>query len=541
MKKALILKELDSELLDKIMGFAYARTGNSHEAEELCSDIVYELVKAGHKEGEIQEFYAFVWKVAHNVYADYAEKRQKSAIRVYQGNPEEIFENMTALEVGREDDCGEELRRIVNAISFLTKSYRDVMVLYYFEGKSVVEIAKLLNASETTVRQRLFLARNTIKDEVLKMDELKKPVMLERIDYEIIGTGNPAWGDPREVCTRQLSKHVVWSCFQKPKTATEVSKELNIPMPYVEEELDILTQGVNGEYGLLRKVGKGRYGVNFILLNKQDAEKSHNIYLSKMPWITEIICNHIEEHKKEYLALPYLNHKISLSLILWKHFNEISFILKGMVDHYLKEEFFVDVEEVKRPFSVFGYVDNGKYYGCGHDGIGGYNICGYSAVGLENINISRIRQHFCCGHNIGNDKQIQLAVRAIYGIPVCEITEAEKEVVAKAIKCGYIYREGDILYTQILVYDAEQREEIYKLTYDIGKKFENVAREIAAEIRLLMKKGIPDYLLNEYKYVNQVAAIPLVDAIVEALVEKGYLEVPENGIGAEGCWMYVKK
>ena len=49
------------------------------------------------------------------------------------------------------------------------------------------------------------------------------------------------------------------------------------------------------------------------------------------------------------------------------------------------------------------------------------------------------------------------------------------------------------------------------------------------------------YLLNEYIYVNQVAGLPLVDAVVEVLIEKGYLEVPENGIGAEGCWMYVKK
>lgn len=540
MKKVLILKELNSELLDKIMGFAYARTGSSQDAEELCSDIVYELVKAGHKAGEIHQFHAFVWNVAHNVYADYSEKRQKKAIRIYQGDPEEIFENMIALEPD-EDDYEEEIKRVGNAISFLTKAYRDVMILYYFDGKSVAEIADFLSVSETAVRQRLFFARNIVKGEVLNMNELKKPIMLEQIDYEIIGTGNPDWGDPRDVCTRQLSKHIVWSCFRKPKTVTEISKELNIPMPYVEEELDILTKGANGEYGLLREVGKGRYGINFILLDKQDAERSHNIYLSKMPRITEIICNHIEEHKDEYLALPYLNHNVSLSLILWKHFNEMSFILKGMVENYLKEEFFADVEEAKRPFSVFGYVDNGKYYGCSHDGIGGYNICGYSAVGLENISISWIKQHFSFGHNIGNDKQIQLAVRAIHGISVCEITEEEKEIVAKAIECGYIYREGDMLYTKILVYSIEQREEIYKITYDIGKKFTDIAREIATEISLLMKKRIPDYLLNEFKYVNSVAGIPLVEAMAEVLIEKGYLEVPEYGIGAEGCWMYVKK
>lgn len=543
MKKELVLKELNGELLDKIMGFAYVRTGSGLEAEELCSDIVYELVKVSQQEGEIQEFYAFVWKVAHNVYADFAKKRRKISEITYQGNPEEVFESLWAEPLGDEEEVEEEIARITKAIAFLTKAYRDVMILYYFEGKSVMEIAQMLNTSETTIRQRLFSARNTVKREVMGMDEkkIKKPVILEEIDYAIVGTGNPSWGDPRDVCTRQLSKHIVWSCFQKNKTATQVSKELNIPMPYVEEELEILTKGTNGEYGLLREVGKGLYGINFVLLNQKDAEYAHNIYLSRMPRIGEIICNHIEEYKKEYLELPYLNHKVTFSLILWMQFNEIVFILKRMVDRYLQEEFFADVERVKRPFSVFGYVDEGKFSGCGHNTTGGYNICGYSAVGLENIDNSLIKQHFYFNQDIGSDKQIQMAIRAIQGISVSAIGEDEKETVAKAIECGYLYREGDMLYTKILVYDTAQRGEIYKITEGIEDKFQDIAREIAAALAKLIKKCIPKYLLNEYIYVNQVAGLPLVDAVVEVLIEKGYLEVPENGIGAEGCWMYVKK
>lgn len=30
-------------------------------------------------------------------------------------------------------------------------------------------------------------------------------------------------------------------------------------------------------------------------------------------------------------------------------------------------------------------------------------------------------------------------------------------------------------------------------------------------------------------------------AIVEALIEKGILTPPDNGIGAEGCWMSIAK
>lgn len=35
--------------------------------------------------------------------------------------------------------------------------------------------------------------------------------------------------------------------------------------------------------------------------------------------------------------------------------------------------------------------------------------------------------------------------------------------------------------------------------------------------------------------------MPILDAVVECLIEKGILTPPEDGIGAEGCWMGVKK
>ena len=39
MVKRDLLKTIDDGLLDKLYGFCYARTNDSYEAEELCSDI----------------------------------------------------------------------------------------------------------------------------------------------------------------------------------------------------------------------------------------------------------------------------------------------------------------------------------------------------------------------------------------------------------------------------------------------------------------------------------------------------------------------
>ena len=42
-------------------------------------------------------------------------------------------------------------------------------------------------------------------------------------------------------------------------------------------------------------------------------------------------------------------------------------------------------------------------------------------------------------------------------------------------------------------------------------------------------------------FANVLANAPVLDAVVECLIEKGILIPPEDGIGAEGCWMSVEK
>ena len=88
MKKQDLLKYFDDDLLDKLFGYCYARTNDSYEAEELCSDIIYALVKAANSDGEIESVYPFIWRVARNVYADFTDNRRKHAETIYEGDSE---------------------------------------------------------------------------------------------------------------------------------------------------------------------------------------------------------------------------------------------------------------------------------------------------------------------------------------------------------------------------------------------------------------------------------------------------------------------
>jgi len=541
MKKQVLLKYFDDVLLDKLFGFCYARTKDSYEAEELCSDIIYALIKAANSSGEVESVYPFIWKVARNVYANFSTNRRKRTETIYEGDSEEIL--LSIAEEDTSDDTAELLTSVYRRTAFLTKAYREVMILFYIDGLSTAQIAKTQGTSEGAVRQRLFSARQKIKNEVEEMEETyNRPVALDKIDYVIWGTGSPGWGDPRKVCTRMFSNHIVWLCHQKPMSASEIAAELNVPTVYVEEELEILRRGENGEYGLLRRLDNGRYALNFILLDKDDIERANTIYTDQLPKICDTISSYVEEHKAEYLSFPYLNKKVDMNLILWQQISNIAAAFSNCVECALKKNHFADAEKTNRPFSVFGYVDNGKHYGGGWDGINAQNVCGFSDVRLDNIYLTRIRRHFSCGHNVAQDPQIQLALRAIDGLDITLLSEKENEHAAKAIDCGYLYREGDMLYTKILVSAISDGNRLFNISDALQNGyFDADAELVAAKIAELIKNAVPDYLLGEWRLANVLAGMPILDAVVECLIEKGILTPPEDGIGAEGCWMSVEK
>lgn len=540
MKKHELLKHFDEDLMDKLFGFCYARTNDSYEAEELCSDIIFALVKASQSNGEIAHLYPFIWRVARNVYADFLNGRRKYKDTFYDGDTDEILQHVTA--EAQEDNSDELLRAIYRRIAFLSKSYREVMIMYYIDGLSTAEIAKTQNTSEGAIRQRLFSARQKVKSEVEKMIETNhKPLALNQVDYVIWGTGNPTWGDPRTVCTRLFSNHILWLCHKKPMSATEIAEELNVPTVYVEEELEILARGENGKYGLLRRMDNGKYAINFILLDKEVIEEAHSLYTEQLPRICTIISDYIEQHKEEYLSFPYLNKQVDWNLILWQQISTMSYAFSENVKSILAEQHFTEFEETKRPFSVFGYVDNGKHYGGGWDGIAAQNICGFSEVHMNNIYITRIKHHFHCGHNMSNDPQIQLAIRAIDGLSVTSLSETEKEHAAKAIECGYLYRENDMLYTKILVNSVQDNNRLFDISNGLHQAFKEECQIIAEKLATLIKKNVPSHLLGEWKFANNLANMPVLDSVVESLIQQGILIPPEDGIGAEGCWMSVMK
>lgn len=543
MKKQELLNYFDGELMDKLFGFCYARTDDSYEAQELCSDIIYALVRSAHTAGEIANLYPFIWRVARNVYFDFLNDKKRRQDVFHEGG---LGDELALISDREQDESRELLETVYRQITFLAKRYREVMIMFYVDGLSTAEIAKNLNISETNVRQRLSLARYKVKNEVKNMEkENDRPLALDKMDFHIWGNGDPGWGDPREVGLRTLSRHIIWLCRKKPMRAVEIAEKLNVPTVYVEEELEVLANGKNGEYGLLRREGGDRYIINFILLDEDTMKKAMQIYAEQMPKVCRIIADYLEKHKAEYLEFPYLNHSFvngepDLNLVLWQQMYVIAGSFRKNVDRILGETYFSDCKKTERPFSIFGHVVFDVSYSAGIEQTCAENLCGFRWVRMTNLNLLHIKRHFIAGHNISTDPQLLMALRAIGGLNIASLTEQEKEHAAKAVESGYLYKEGERLYTKILVCPMKEDDRLFEVSERLQEGyFEQEAREAACRLAVLIKKTVPKHLLGEWEFANALAGMQSVNLVEKTLIEQGILIPPRDGIGAEGCWMSV--
>ena len=546
MKTNEILKLIgDKAFLDKIYQFSYRRCNTSYEAEDLCSDIILAVISAVHKQESIENFYAFVWTVARRIYADFCENRTKLR-QVYSEDALnfELSEKENGIDRLIEKTSDREtLKRIFAEIAFLAKAYREVMVLYYLDEMKVKDISKKLNISETTVKQRLFFARNTVRKEVEIMNE--RNLSLKPVSLAFIGTGNPSGNDPRTKAERILSQNLVYACKDKAKSAKELSDELCVPMPYIEDEVDIQLKGENGSYGLLRKIGD-KYITNVIIVENSEFNEAGKIYTKHLDELCEKLKNHLQSHREEFLNFSYLSRQTDLRFILWTLISESVWHLKERVDEILETEYFKEVKQPQRKFTTvgvaipYGASYSARFYGC--DGNETHDFCGYSYVFIRNIYGKRIDRHYYCGQTITNDEKLRLTLKAIGGMDINTLDETQREIAAKAIECGFLRKNGEILEPRIVAIEQKDWENFRNLLCEYYDSIEDIAKEIAEEMYAYMLSHIQKHLLNEYKSYNLlVSGINLLNDLIEKCIAEDLLTEPQQRIGPEGVLLVVER
>ena len=134
---------------DKVLRLAYSYVHNMSDAEDILQDTLIQYMKAAPSFENAEHEKAWILRVAANI------SKNKIKYNNYR-ETDELMEELVA-----EDE--EDLSFVWDAVKQLPDKYREVIHLFYEEGYSTAEIAKVLDRKESTVRSDLLRGREKLK------------------------------------------------------------------------------------------------------------------------------------------------------------------------------------------------------------------------------------------------------------------------------------------------------------------------------------------------------------------------------------------
>lgn len=148
-----VINQRAEEILDtygnSILRYAYSYLHNMSDAEDILQDTLVQFLKTAPAFESSQHKKAWLLRVAANLSKN--RLAYNSVRRTDELNDELVSES-------RED-----LSFVWDAVKSLPENYREAIHLFYYEGYSTKQIAKLLQKKEATVRSDLRRGREKLK------------------------------------------------------------------------------------------------------------------------------------------------------------------------------------------------------------------------------------------------------------------------------------------------------------------------------------------------------------------------------------------
>lgn len=248
--------KLLSNSLTAIYGFSYARTDNADDAEDLAEDIIAEVAARAESIRNDDSFYGFLWAVAKNISARYFRNKKRcfcaydeTTVPAIANNPEnELISN-------------EEIMLLRRELSLLAERHRSITVKYYIEGKSCTAIAAETGLSHSLVRYILYETRKILKEGV-NMERAYGERSYSPQQFELFGYfAYSNYDHSKPFRERKLPGNVLLAAYDRHMTIQELSLELGVSTPYLEDEINMLISE-----GLLAET-KGKYTTMLPIFN----------------------------------------------------------------------------------------------------------------------------------------------------------------------------------------------------------------------------------------------------------------------------------
>ena len=303
-----------TEYMKKIYGFALSKTMDIDKAEELASRITFEVYKSLLKTDNIHNVNSYIYRTSQNVYNRFMIEEINENQNLFK-EPHTIYDQDI-----KEDIVYQQIR---SKISYLSNLQREIVVMHYFDKLSLKEIAEKLKIPHGTVRWHLFEAKKQLIDEFHESNvgsANSEQIFFNEIKY--MGYSSPLNIEIPFYFSTLLSQNIAFLSYHKAKTSIEIAKELEVPVVFVEDEINHLVDN-----GFMIKKPGNTYLTN-IYINDLQKEKECDIDVILNKY-AKIVC-------EKYIPLLFKLGKDfigSLQKNIYSPENDLNFLMWSIVSY----------------------------------------------------------------------------------------------------------------------------------------------------------------------------------------------------------------
>lgn len=416
----------------------------------------------------------------------------------------------------------EQLALLRRELAFIRGEYREIIIAYYIEDRSIRDIAASLSLSESAVKQRLYRARNILREGMNMAREFgTRSYKPEEMYYSMGVSRLGGKNQPKSIMEHMLYENILLEAYGNPSTADELSLELGVALPYMEDELGYLTR----ETFLIKKDGK--YQTSFPIISSSAQERSRMIRLAATPEITRALMNFVDRLNDAFKAQGYAyygtyqdyeNAKWTFLMLAYEYFKHKSPDFDSMTERPDDGRWdiigYQRYQETQPPF-----VSNQAHSG-------------------KNYTFQQFRYEFNGIADHTSDYLTDEEARVLYDVVTGRLEEGDFETAAKLTEDGFLCKKGDIYEPTILVLrigeinhivknmDASTCSELTALAENAKRQLEDLYYNISDVIC----SDLPAALCND-AFQRDLAILEsyrIHGYVIEEALRQGYLSSVEN-------------
>lgn len=493
------MEQILLENMQKIYLYCVRRLGNATEAEDVASDVVVELLRSYDKVKEDDAVYGYLWAVAGNLCKNYWRRAKRYETKEipedYAGiceiTPEEAFLQKQDISVLRRE------------LSLLSEKYREIMIAHYIRKESCEAIARNMNLSETNVKQYLFEGRKKVKKGMdMQREYGVYSYAPEKFTLNTFGDSNE---DYRELFGRKLPGSIMLAVYDSPRTMEELSLEVGVAVPYLEEEVAKLE-----EYQLLVKKGQKYYSGIAIYNSAFQDEVSRAVEAATLANIDRIK-SAVEKGRKLLADTDYQCYQADENVKGW-------FLVLLLIWEAVQQS----EAKIKTPLSFPLLANGSRGYVMGKRGENHRESAGiYGMYSLEHgflraCNFTRLTDRVVNPLEKGA-REVLCASEARLG----ETTQLE--TLSDLLERGIVHIEDGKICPN---FSEISEQDYFKLMDGLSKEIDAFAA-IAASLRDEAAEALEKIVPGEIQNVREVGSIicmwHLMESVIPAVLDSGYL------------------